>query len=180
MGLTVDKIRALQPQLKRFVASDSNGLNLEVAPSGLKSWRLRFRHVGKPSWFTIGHRPHMSLMSARAKRNEIMLQVRAGISPVEQRRKKLIELEGSVTVRQFGERYLREVVRNNRKNPQGIARSLERDIYPMIGSMPLSHVTPQEFKPSYSRNAIRDISKRPDYYTAFSSACLLTRSSARS
>jgi hypothetical protein len=43
MGLTDAKIKALKPRSARYLVSDGDGLNIEVLPSGSRSWIFRYR-----------------------------------------------------------------------------------------------------------------------------------------
>jgi len=47
MALTDIKCKALQSTQKSYKVSDEKGLYLEVAPSGGKYWRLKYRFGGK-------------------------------------------------------------------------------------------------------------------------------------
>src|ERR1035437_10268862 len=59
--LTIRKIKALEPRSKRYTVSDGRGLGVEVQPSGLKSWRLRYRLRGRPGKINLGRFPVLSL-----------------------------------------------------------------------------------------------------------------------
>lgn len=48
MPLTNATIKAAQPQAKPYKLADEKGMYLEVAPSGGKWWRLKYRIEGKP------------------------------------------------------------------------------------------------------------------------------------
>ena len=61
------KIKALKPQDKLYRAADGNGLYLEVKPSGVKCWRLRYRRHGKNTMLALGEYPQVGLREARLK-----------------------------------------------------------------------------------------------------------------
>jgi integrase len=140
--LSVPRIRALKPKNHRFTVSDGAGLGLEVQPSGVMSWRVRYRLRGKPAKINLGRWPSMSLDQARKARDEIQAALRDGLNPAAERRQKT----HGVTVREFGERYLREVVAEDRKNPAAVRRYLERDIYPVLGDVPLAAVRAEDLR----------------------------------
>jgi len=144
--LTASKIKSLRPKSARYTVTDGAGLGLEVWPSGAKSWRVRFRLRGKPAHINVGRWPDTGLGAARAARNKIAAAVRAGMSPAEARRKEQERALRGVTVREFGERYLREVVAEDRKNPAAVRRYLERDIYPTLGAMPMASVCAEDLR----------------------------------
>ncbi len=45
--------------------ADTNGLCIEVRPSGSKLWRYRYRHAGKASMAALGEYPLMTLAEVR-------------------------------------------------------------------------------------------------------------------
>ena len=66
--LTAVAVRNAKPQKKPSKLSDGKELHLHIAPTGLKSWRYRFRVDGKESTFVLGEYPTMSLQDARTAR----------------------------------------------------------------------------------------------------------------
>ncbi len=138
--LSKARIKALKPEDRRYLVADGASLYLEIHPTGRKSWRVRYRLNGKPAKINLGRYPKISPAQARKDRDKIIEAVRAGMSPAEaRRREKLIALKG-VTVREFGERYMREIVKDVRKNPDDVRRYLERDLYPELADKPLSSI----------------------------------------
>ena len=81
MALTDTGIKALKPAEKAFKAYDGKGLYLEIAKSGGKLWRYRYRHAGKEKLLALGAYPETSLAEARDKRNVAAKQVSAGKDP---------------------------------------------------------------------------------------------------
>jgi len=75
------KLRALKPRANAYRVADTNGLCLEVRPTGSKVWRYRFRHAGKASIITLGEYPTMSLAEARGGRDQARAQVKGGANP---------------------------------------------------------------------------------------------------
>lgn len=110
------------------------------------SWRMRYRLRGRPGKINLGRFPVTSLPTARTRRDALLAAIAEGHSPAEQRQlEKQAELRG-LTVKAFGNRYLREVVGRARKNPAVIQRYLERDVFPVIGNKPLTSITKQELR----------------------------------
>ena len=68
-------VRKLRAKEKRYMVQDSDGLYLEILPSGTKSWKVRFTVNGKSVRKTLGRYPDISLKEARLKRDEIRLDV---------------------------------------------------------------------------------------------------------
>jgi integrase len=90
MALNDVAIRALKPQSRAFMVADEKGLCLEVAVSGSKLWRYRYRFAGKPRKLALGPYPEVSLKEARRLRDEARGVLRDGSDPsVERKRAKL-------------------------------------------------------------------------------------------
>lgn len=69
--LTITTINRLKPKEKLYRVLDDDGLYIEVAPTGKKHWRYRFRNRdGKYTMQSLGSYPSISLDSARALRDE--------------------------------------------------------------------------------------------------------------
>lgn len=79
--LTDTKLRALKAGAKAYRIADTNGLCVEVRPTGAKVWRYRYRYAGKASMVTIDEYPAMSLMQARIERDRLRSLVRGGANP---------------------------------------------------------------------------------------------------
>jgi integrase len=65
---------------------DGGGLYLEVAPSGGKWWRWKYRVAGKEKRLSLGVYPEISLAKAREARDECRKLLARGIDPAEQRK----------------------------------------------------------------------------------------------
>jgi integrase len=140
VNLTDKRIAALTPKAGRYSVHAGSGLYLEVWPSGAKSWRLRFMQNRHRRRINLGRFPEVNLETARAERDRLTQAIKAGRSPAEERRKQAREALRGLTVKQFGERYLSEVVEQTRKDAAPIRRYLSRDVYPAIGAMPVPAV----------------------------------------
>ncbi len=81
MPLTDTQIKALKPDTKSRKYADEKGLYREVAPSGGKWWRLKYRMDGKEKRFSLGVYPEVSLKAARTRRDEARELIANGIDP---------------------------------------------------------------------------------------------------
>jgi hypothetical protein len=81
MSLTDARIRNTKPTDKSVKLADTNGLYLEVKPSGSKLWRYRYKINGKENVFAIGEYPTVGLSDARAERIKARELVKQGIHP---------------------------------------------------------------------------------------------------
>jgi hypothetical protein len=145
MGLTVKQIEALRPMEKRYTVSDSRGLFLEITPNGSMSWFFRYRLNGNQEKIKIGPYPVLELKKAREKRDTLAGTVAEGISPAEERRKlraqSTAQSAGELTVREFGESYLKEQVDVNWKDPSHERRYLKKEFFPEFGDRPLKDIS---------------------------------------
>lgn len=85
--LTDRQIKGLQPKDKDYKVSDGAGLFLLVTPAGGKLWRFRYRLSGKDYTLAIGKYPLISLLDARAKRDEYARSIMNGVNPTELKNK---------------------------------------------------------------------------------------------
>jgi hypothetical protein len=114
MPLTDVSIKALKPREVRYLVTDSRGLCLEVLPSGKLSWLYRYRFRGKPEKVAFGRYPDMRLKSARQQRDKLVAQLMSGESPAAQKQLAKSAVSSHCTMRDFAERYYRDVVVRNR------------------------------------------------------------------
>ncbi|PMQ06836.1 putative prophage CPS-53 integrase [Dyella sp. AD56] len=79
--LTDAKLRTIKPRERVYRIADTNGLCIEVRPTGAKLWRYRYRHDGKASMVALGEYPGISLAQARVDRDKARAMVKAGANP---------------------------------------------------------------------------------------------------
>ena len=132
------EVKNLKASGKRYTAKDSvsNGLFLDILTTGVKSWWYRYSINGKQERLVIGRYPDLSLKDARQIRDESASLVAKGISPKISKNKVT-----STLFRDYGERYLNEVIKKERKNPYNMILCLNNDIYPMIGHIALDQIS---------------------------------------
>lgn len=137
------EIQNLKPQDKRYSVKDklNNGLFIEVKESGVKSWHYRYSLAGKQERLVIGRYPDLSLKDARQIRDESASLVAKGISPKQDKAK-----PKGILFKDYGERYLKEVIKKDRKDPYSMVLCLSNDIYPMIGHIPLDQVSIEDIR----------------------------------
>lgn len=92
MPLTELEIKHLKPKEKVYRVADSNGLCLEVALSGNKFWRYRYRVNGKFQMLSIGKYPLIGLAEARRRRDEAALMLADGKNPLKKRKPRNCEV----------------------------------------------------------------------------------------
>jgi integrase len=143
--LTDTKVRTAKPRPKSYKIADSNRLYLLVTPSGGKLWRWNYSYDGKQKSMAFGAYPLVSLADAREKRDQAYSMLCEGQDPNVARRLKIeANLEAG---RQTFERVAREWYGNAKAqwatiHAHDVIRSLERDVFPTIGSLPIAQLTP--------------------------------------
>lgn len=142
--LTDTKLRALKPQASAYRVADTNGLCIEVRPSGSKAWRYRFRHLGKASIVTLGEYPAMSLAEARAGRDKARAVVRGGASPAHvakaERAVQMVKASNSFLTVALEFIAKREKEGMTTGSVERAHRLIERDLA-SIGSLPVAEVS---------------------------------------
>jgi len=143
--LTDAKVRTAKPRPKHYKLADANRLFLLVTPAGGKLWRWNYTFDGKNKTMAFGAYPHVSLADARAKRDDAYAILCDGRDPAVARKLNIeANLEAS---RQTFERLAREwheTVKSqwSRRHANDVMRSLERDVFPAIGKLPIGDLTP--------------------------------------
>lgn len=141
MPLTDTTLRALKPKDRPYTISDGRGLYVEVLATGSIVWRFRYRLHGKQEKLTIGPYPELSLKQARLRRDDAARAVALGQSPAEAKRQVRERIAESMTVKDFGERYFREIVSKDRKDPTIPRRYFDKSIVPTLGMKAMNAVT---------------------------------------
>ncbi len=147
MPLTDTAIRNAKPAEKPRRMFDGRGLYIEIAPSGGKWFRLKYRYGGKEKRLSLGIYPDVSLKEARNRRDEMRKLLADGIDPGQQR--KAMKATKANQGRNSFEVVAREWFGKNEKvwstaHSSKTIRRLERDIFPWLGDSPISEITPPE------------------------------------
>lgn len=91
------------------------------------SWRYRYSQNGKPGKVVLGKYPAVGLKAARKLRDDYAKTLAKGKSPAAQKQAAKVALSENTTVCEFGERYFKEIVSRDVKDPSGVRRYLEKD-----------------------------------------------------
>jgi integrase len=162
--LTDTTIRAAKARAKSYKLADSGRLYLFVTPAGGKLWRWGYRFDGKQKGMAFGSYPAVSLIDARAKRDEAQAVLSAGRDPAIVKKLKIeAQLEA---FRQTFERSARAWHENAKgqwakRHANDVLRSLERDVFPALGNLPIA-----EISPPLVLAALREIEARGSIETA--------------
>ncbi|NLS28137.1 Prophage integrase IntA [Sphingomonas sp. S2M10] len=158
--LTDAKCRAAKATGKAYKLSDARGLYLFVTASGYRSWRWKYRLRGKEQKLVLGSYPDMSLSKARDSRDAASLMLREGSDP--SLMKKRGAPIGTPTLKQLAEEWIeQQKVTWVERHAQDVQRSLERDVYPHLGEVLITEITPPDIL-----RLLRAIEARPAIETA--------------
>ncbi len=141
MPLTETYIKCLKPRSNVYAVSDFEGLSLEVPSFGVSAWRYRYSLHGKAEKVSVGRYPAISLVAARKRREEYAEMVANGRSPARHKQAEKLALASTTTVFEFAERYFREIVERDCKDPKPIRRYLDNEIYPRLAEKAVREVT---------------------------------------
>jgi hypothetical protein len=142
-------IRNAKPGVKPVRLFDGGGLYLEVAPSGGKWWRLKYRCGGKEKSLSFGTYPDVSLKTARARRDSARQRLAEGQDPSVLRKAAKVneQLKAAHTLEAVSRAWLEHrssawVARTRSM----ISTSLENDVFPILGGRAVSEVSPGDIR----------------------------------
>lgn len=158
--------------VKAFVAkaergkklADGGGLHLFITPAGGSTWRIKYRLDGKEKIYSIGPYPLVALAAARVELGEVKALLLEGKDPVSNRRVNRAAHSASTdnTFQAVAQEWLTMKQKEwSATHHTKSSRAFERDIYPMLGKLPVASITP-----AMVATAIQDINKRDVLETA--------------
>jgi integrase len=164
--LTDTRVKNAKPQAKLYKLVDERGLHLSVYPSGSKLWQMRYRFDGKEKTASLGKYPEVSLAEAREKRDQMRKLVTNDIDPVHSQRaakeaKKLAQAHSFEAVARTWFEGWRAA--RSPRHAEYVIRRLEADVFPLIGSRPVSEIQAPELvkmMKAIQRRGALDIAKR--------------------
>lgn len=141
--LTDTYIKSLKPAEKAKKYADGGGLFLYIPTSGSKLWRMAYRFNKKSKLLSFGEYPTVSLKKAREKRDEAKKLLADGIDPGQHKKavKAAREAEEANSFKNIALEW--QETQTVHILPAGRAHllhTLERYIFPHIGSMPITKI----------------------------------------
>ena len=146
--------------------ADEKGMYLEITAADGRYWRLKYRYAGKEKRLALGVFPEVSLAQARVARDKAREAIAAGEDPSQLKREaklaRVLDAANSfeVVARQWWDHW------KGPKSPRHadyVIRRLEADVFPAIGSRPITSITAPHLlamaKGIEARGAV-DIAKR--------------------
>jgi integrase len=157
--LTDTAIRNAKPREKTYTLGDGEGMYLEVMPNGTRFWRMAYRQPnGKKNRLTFGKYPEVPLAEARDKRLAARKLMAQGIDPGMARREEKHAREKAAlnTFEAVARAWLARTAADRAASTQEKNTAwLERNIFPVIGALPISTIKPWDVL-----SALRVIEKR--------------------
>lgn len=140
------KIRAAKARSKPWKLTDSHRLFLLVTPNGSKLWKYSYQFDGKQKTMAFGDYPRVTLREARAKRDAARMDLDDGHDPSALRK---VQVDANIEAARITfelmarEWHARGAPTWAVVHAEDIMRSLVRDVFPRIGSQPVSLLTPK-------------------------------------
>ncbi|HDQ6992654.1 TPA: tyrosine-type recombinase/integrase [Escherichia coli] len=154
--LTDTEIKSTKPADKEINLFDGDGLILRIAPlskGGKKNWYFRYAVPvsKKRTKMSLGTYPHLTLARARALRDEYLSLLANGIDPQVHNNDKANALKNATehTLQAVARKWLDEKVKTSgisQDHAEDIWRSLERNIFPGLGKVPVNEIRPKLLK----------------------------------
>lgn len=143
--LTDAQVKNAKLKDKAYKLSDGGGLYLEVMPTGSKLWRFKFKRTnGKESRLAFGAYPEVNLAEAREKRAAARKLANQGIDLADHRNAQKAA-KASQTANTFEAVALEWLAKcKDGWAPSHyikIAKRLENDVFPYLGSRPIAGIT---------------------------------------
>lgn len=142
--LTERAIRAAKPSKKPHKLFDGGGLFLLISPANARYWRLKYRLDGKERLIAFGVYPEVSLAEAREARDAARKQIAQGTDPSEVRQaaKAARRTAAENTFEAVAKEWMvNQAARWLPSHARIVRRRLERDVFPRVGTEPISKLT---------------------------------------
>ncbi|MFV9713335.1 MULTISPECIES: integrase domain-containing protein [unclassified Pantoea] len=164
--LTNNEILKAKPQEKDFTLHDGDGLFLLIKTSGKKLWRFRYQRPNSSSRtnLSLGSYPALTLAIARQMRDQYLSLLAQGIDPQKQQEEvseqRQIELDSIFLV--VAGRWFQLKSKNVTEDyAKDIWRSLEKDVFPAIGEIPVqllkARTIVESLEPIKARGALETV-----------------------
>ena len=144
MALSDTRILELKPSAKPYKVRDSEGLYLEVRPTGSRLWRYRYRLEGKENMYAIGPHPEVKVVDARKARDAARKLVRQGINPSHHRKRqqRLNIRRGDDSFEAITREWLDSMkFQWSDRTVRQRERLFEKYVFPDIGGVPIQDLT---------------------------------------
>lgn len=144
MPLTDRQVQTAKSADKDRKISDEKGMYLLVTKAGTKSFRLKYRYLGKEKKLILGTYPEVSLKKARQLRDTARQLLADGIDPSAQKKaerasaKALSQNSFEIISREWFDTKQSDKTEGHQRR---VLRALEKDLFPTLGNLPLNEIT---------------------------------------
>lgn len=144
--LTDSKCEAARPQDKPIKLNDGQGLHLEIRPSGLKVWRLKYKRPnGQENTLTIGEygRKGITLAKARQARQDARALLAQGVDPSEHAKLEEAKAQNATTFEAVAREWHASQVKRGKwsaGHAERVLREMQADLFPMLGRRPIEQL----------------------------------------
>ncbi len=145
--LTGPRVKNAKPKERAYKLFDGAGMYLHVMPNGGRYWRLKYRFGGKEKTLALGVYPDVSLARARKKRQAARELLDDGKDPSlakkEAKRQEIMRANNTFegVAREWHEQ---QSHRWTERHANKVMSSLERNIFPSLGSRPIADIEAPE------------------------------------
>lgn len=167
MSLSDLTVRQAKAANKTRTLPDTDGLYLVVAPTGGKSWSLRYYWLGKQKRISLGNYPAIGLRKARTLRDEARALLAKGINPHTDRKQKryALRLASDYTFKAVFDAWVehraKELKEGRNSTLSQIKRIFGKDVLPTLEKMSIYDIRRLELLGVLAR-----IEKRKAFTTA--------------
>ncbi|WP_432383467.1 tyrosine-type recombinase/integrase [Duganella sp. P38] len=147
--LTDRQVMNAKPLDKMYRLYDGGGLYLEVASSGSRLWKFKYRRPGASdeTRMSFGTYPQVSLADARRQRTQARQQLSAGVDPAQARRDAAASIaeEHSLRFENVARAWHATMLSGWQPDTAAnILHRLEHDIFPLIGATHIAAIKPRD------------------------------------
>ena len=144
--LTDTAIRKAKSRLKPWCLYDTGGLYIEIAVSGSKLWRLKYRLNSKVKRLALGAYPDVTLVMARERAQRARTLIADGIDPLAHKAAVAAAAAAQDTFEAVALEYIALKLRPTKAaaHVDRVEARFKRDIFPYIGARKLPEITTPE------------------------------------
>src|SRR5687768_439968 len=123
------QLKALKSQDRLYRVGCGEGLTLEVAPTGSKLWRYRFRYNGSERMLSLGEYPKVTLAAARVLRDKEREKLDAGDDPSEARKMQRFFASGYRTFERIANMYFDDHAKKTKSSAEDSRARMKRWVF---------------------------------------------------
>lgn len=162
MALNDIQVKTAKPKEKDYKLTDGEGLYLLITVNGGKRWRFKYRFDGKEKLLAFGTYPDISLSEARNRRHEARNLVANGLDPSAEKKaakeaKAELKANSFETIARDWHWHMLDRKEWSQEHATTILNRLDQDIFPWIGSKPITEVAAKEIKSILDRIRSRGV-----------------------